>query len=1361
MTISFDSIPNGIKFYAQKAVDISSKASSVVLNFPAVVGSTLSGLLLEQKPILISEIIEKIQTHGSALLKSKEDLLIEITKDEMGRNIFKASGNTQNPRIIIQNSGDNGLEKWKVNVSKYLKQFIGQADSISYGVCAKRWKENAFPELKEKLIAEGHLQIDEDKVSISSSEEGKTLVFNGHHANLKADIVLKQYYQKRSTPTEEAASRPLNVLTSLFLGYLYTSGQHPNLSSSVTTTTANLLTSSIAPTALLTGMISLIPSVNAAPVPSEIEKTDAIAKNSLARRTNPISIVYPLPNLNAQPGITLTEQINLEVSYQLSNPFNNLELSIQQHNKTAVPSWLSMDMGDLTLLKSFGLGTSFASFDAINVGNYAYLVGQTGLKIVDITNPNNPILLGSYSTGTYSSITVIGNYAICSFFQSNHFDVLNISNPASITLVTTYTFPYTSFTTIFSGNYVYAIPSYNIGAGTYTNYFYIVNIANPAAPSLVASINLGTATQNFYFTCVSGKYAYMITQGSGVPSLMIYDVSNPSSPVFVKTMSQYIDGAVVKNNYLFSSSGTDINTYDITQITNPILLQSFYLGVSLSIYPLNLSIQGNYLYVFGQISGLKVFNIQNPANAYLVASFDSLGSGSFGGFVSGNNILVADEQAGLTIINAQQRVLSGTPTLADRGLLLIDAITSDNLGNNVTQTFSIHVGDIDVSPIPNQQVYVGNTTMLTFNPGTFDFPNAAFNYTASLVGGVPLPSFVGFDPSSRTFIFAPRSGNQNSYQIQVTADDLWGGVASTTFNLVVPDRPPVIAQPLSNQTATSGEPFLYTFTAFPDSDLDIITYSAALQGTSGLPGWLAFNQATRTFSGTPFGRGNYPLVVTGNDGFGGTISDTFSITVPSTPPFVLNPIGTQTASAGTAYSFTVNTNTFFDIDNDPLTYSASSVPPFLTFYNATRTFIGTPQSGDVGSYLITIEADAIGGSASTSFNLNVASASTGYPPILEKQIPNVLERAGTAFSFTFDANTFVDPENGVLTYDAELVNNQPLPAGLNFDSATRTLSGIVQDPQVLTILVRATNPSGAFALDTFTLTVVESAPPVVLNPLTNAIASVGQKFTYIIQSNTFIDSTNDPLTITVLRSNGKTLPHWLKWDKTTYKLEGTPTAFDAGTIQTNQVDVDVWASDGVGSSKTSFTVFIEGESFWSIFIKVGASLSSILATGYGVYENRARLWNFFNKKQYRDLESQPAWIGGDFSYEVHNDYEKIGKMDTYLNGVLLMGLPAGLTFNRASRTISGTVEDNATLGRYTINIYNHAGYCIKEFDLCIKKNASDANPPEHPGLLDSMRTSASKCIPHRSSSGEEDSSGGGKGRSFMMSKLDRKGSDSN
>ena len=136
-----------------------------------------------------------------------------------------------------------------------------------------------------------------------------------------------------------------------------------------------------------------------------------------------------------------------------------------------------------------------------------------------------------------------------------------------------------------------------------------------------------------------------------------------------------------------------------------------------------------------------------------------------------------------------------------------------------------------------------------------------------------------------------------------------------------------------------------------------------------------------------------------NDDDGGTANNA---------PTVANSIPNQTATAGTAFSYTFPTNTFSDADNDTLTYTAAksddtALPTWLSFDAVTRTFSGTPQSGDTGTLSVKVTADdRNGGTASDTFDIVVSNTAPATPTITIAGGSAVTE--GTAATFTLTAS---------------------------------------------------------------------------------------------------------------------------------------------------------------------------------------------------------------------------------------------------------------------------------------------------------------------------------------------------------------------
>ena len=101
-----------------------------------------------------------------------------------------------------------------------------------------------------------------------------------------------------------------------------------------------------------------------------------------------------------------------------------------------------------------------------------------------------------------------------------------------------------------------------------------------------------------------------------------------------------------------------------------------------------------------------------------------------------------------------------------------------------------------------------------------------------------------------------------------------------------------------------------------------------------------------------------------------------AVVVANTAPTLVTPIPDQSATVGTAFSYTFPTTTFSDADNDPLTYMATKadgtpLPAWLSFVAGTRTFSGTPPATvEIPLSLKVTASDGYGGSVSDMFDIN-------------------------------------------------------------------------------------------------------------------------------------------------------------------------------------------------------------------------------------------------------------------------------------------------------------------------------------------------------------------------------------------------------
>ena len=96
-----------------------------------------------------------------------------------------------------------------------------------------------------------------------------------------------------------------------------------------------------------------------------------------------------------------------------------------------------------------------------------------------------------------------------------------------------------------------------------------------------------------------------------------------------------------------------------------------------------------------------------------------------------------------------------------------------NLSGVEIWSVSNNLPPVVVNAIPDQTATVGTTFSYTFSANTFADPNAGtvFTYSASLSNGNPLPAWLSFNPSTRTFSGTP--GAMGPLNVRVTVSR-WG-----------------------------------------------------------------------------------------------------------------------------------------------------------------------------------------------------------------------------------------------------------------------------------------------------------------------------------------------------------------------------------------------------------------------------------------------------------------------------------------------------------------------------------------------------------------------------------------------------------
>ena len=444
-------------------------------------------------------------------------------------------------------------------------------------------------------------------------------------------------------------------------------------------------------------------------------------------------------------------------------------------------------------------------------------------------------------------------------------------------------------------------------------------------------------------------------------------------------------------------------------------------------------------------------------------------------------------------------------------------------------------------------------------PEVIDPDGDSLTYNVSLGAGFnPLPSWLRFNPDTRTFTGRQRASHIGEYTIRVAVDD--GSLESwANFTLTVVEAPPnqpPIAPSLTDQAAVEDKLFSYVVPAFTDPDEDTLTYAAGLSNGSSLPTWLTFNATTRTFSGTPLEAdtpATLTIQVTAGDGTQST-GATFALAVqevndppaaPSIPP--------QTAIEGAPFSY--QALAFTDPEGDPVTYAAaledgSDLPSWLAFDADTRTFSGTASDDDTPATL-TIRITATDGalSASATFTLSAPNANQRPP---KPQVTDQTAFAGRAF--TYQTPEVIDRDGDTLTYNVSLgAGFNPLPSWLSFDPDTRTFTGRQRASHIGEYTIRVAVHDGSLeSWAGFTLTVIEPTNQAPAAPtIAEQTASEDQTFTYVVPA--FTDPEGDTLTYAATLDDNSAFPAWITFNSTTRTFSGTPLEPDTPATLTIRV----------------------------------------------------------------------------------------------------------------------------------------------------------------------------------------------------------------
>jgi PKD repeat protein len=388
----------------------------------------------------------------------------------------------------------------------------------------------------------------------------------------------------------------------------------------------------------------------------------------------------------------------------------------------------------------------------------------------------------------------------------------------------------------------------------------------------------------------------------------------------------------------------------------------------------------------------------------------------------------------------------------DDGIYTVTLTVTDTAPASTVVVKTVRVDN--VAPLANATVGGARIegTALTFtaavtDPGIFDTFSYLWQFGDTQSSTQPSPSHAFLDDG--TYI-----GN-------VTVTDKDGGSTVVNFTLVIANAAPAVVLTAPPGNATEGVSLTFTLNATDAGALDTLTVTLDF-GDGSAPATPAAGVGVTQQHAFP-DEGNYTVTLTVSDGDGGTSTVSLTVAVLNAAPLLLAQASSYVLNEGERVNLTANATDLGAGDTVSIMWDLAGHAPNVAGPTASLVLA---QEGTYGFTAVATDND---GAVST---LTLEVVVQNVAPTLVVQLPSqVHEAIGATFNASVSDPGMLDTVTVTWSW-----GDGAFSAGLSVAHA-------YGDVGLFTLTVTATDDAGGVDLQTFTMTVLNTAPRVVAIPV--------------------------------------------------------------------------------------------------------------------------------------------------------------------------------------------------------------------------------------------------------------------------------------